>query len=174
VQNVTATQPEANEYASYFGKYIVLVPEGDVVATLDRQLEETLQLLGGLSEAQGDSRYEPGKWSIKELVGHIIDAERIFGHRALHFARGDQQPLPGFEQDDYVAAGEFGRRRLKDLVEEFELVRRGNLCLFRSLDEQAWLRRGTANNTEISVRALAFIMAGHETHHMGILRDRYL
>jgi uncharacterized damage-inducible protein DinB len=174
MQSVTATQPEANEYAPYYGKYIELVPEGDVVATLSRQLEDTLMLLGGLSEAQGDSRYEPGKWSIKELVGHIIDTERIFGHRAFRFARGDEQPLPGFEQDDYVRAAGFDNRPLKELTEEFELVRRENLCLFRSLDESAWLRRGTASDAQVSVRALAYIMAGHETHHMTILRTRYL
>jgi hypothetical protein len=174
MQSVTATQPEANEYAPYYGKYIVLVPEGDVVSTLSRQLEDTLALLGGLSEEQGDSRYEPGKWSIKELVGHVIDTERIFGHRAFRFARGDEQPLPGFEQDDYVRAAGFDNRQLKDLTEEFELVRRENLCLFRALDESAWLRRGTASDAEVSVRALAYIMAGHVTHHMTILRTRYL
>ncbi|HVG32423.1 MAG TPA: DinB family protein [Pyrinomonadaceae bacterium] len=174
MQSVTATQPEANEYAPYYGKYIVLVPEGDVVSTLGRQLEDTLALLNGLSEDQGDSRYEPGKWSIKELVGHVIDGERIFGHRAFRFARGEEQPLPGFEQDDYVRAAEFGNRQLKDLIEEFELVRRENLCLFRSLDESAWLRRGTASDALVSVRALAYIMAGHVTHHMNILRTRYL
>jgi hypothetical protein len=174
MQSVTATQPEANEYASYYEKYIVLVPSGDVVSTLSRQLEETLALLGGLSEAQGDSRYEPGKWSIKELVGHVIDGERIFGQRAFRFARGDEQPLPGFEQDDYVRAAGFNNRQLKDLTEEFELVRRSNLCLFRSLDERAWLRRGTASDAEVSVRALAYIMAGHVAHHMTILRTRYL
>jgi len=174
MQSVTATQPEANEYAPYYGKYIVLVPEGDVVSILGSQLEETLTLLNGLSEAQGDSRYEPGKWSIKELVGHVIDGEKIFGHRAFRFARGDEQPLPGFEQDDYVRAAGFGNRQLKDLTEEFELVRRSNLYLFRSLDERAWLRRGTASDALVSVRALAYIMAGHVMHHMNILRTKYL
>lgn len=174
MQSITATQPEANEYAPYYGKYVVLVPQGDVVATLSRQLEETLAVLGGLSEAQGDSRYEPGKWSIKELVGHITDSERIFGQRAFRFARGDEQPLPGFEQDDYVRAAGFDNRQLKDLIEEFELVRRANLSLFRSLDESAWLRRGTASDAQVSVRALAYIMAGHVVHHLNILRTRYL
>lgn len=172
--SITATQPDANEYAPYYGKYISLVPMGDVVATLRRQLEDTLSLLRGLSEDQADSRYAPGKWSIKEVVGHILDTERIFGHRAFRFARNDQQPLPGFEQDDYVRAADFSRRPLSDLIAEFEHVRRANLYLFGSLDEAAWLRRGTASDNEVSVRALAYIMAGHEQHHMRIIRERYL
>lgn len=172
--SVTATQPGANEYAPYYERYISLVPAGDVVATLSRQLDDTLTLLRGLSEERADSRYAPGKWSIKELVGHVIDAERIFGHRAFRFARNDLQPLPGFEQDGYVAAADFGRRRLNELAAEFEHLRRANLYLFGSLDETAWLRRGTASDSEVSVRALAYIMAGHEAHHMRILRERYL
>ena len=174
MSSLAATQPQINEYAPYYQKYIALVPAGDVVATLSRQLEDTLSLLRGLTEAQGDSRYAPGKWSIKELVGHIIDGERIFAHRAFRFARNDQTSLPGFEQDDYVRAGNFDNRRLSDLADEFEQVRRATLCLLRSLDDEAWLRRGKANDTEVSVRALAYILAGHETHHMQIVRERYL
>lgn len=174
MSNVITTQPETTEYAPYYGKYIVLVPKEDVVATLSRQLDETLSTLRGLSETQADSRYAPGKWSIKELVGHMIDAERIFAYRALSFARHDQAPLPGFEQDDYVRAANFDNRQLSDLTDEFEHVRRANLHMFRSLDDEAWLRRGTASDNEISVRALVYIMAGHETHHMQILRTRYL
>ena len=172
--SLTATPPDSNEYAPYYGKYLALVPAGDVVETLSRQLDETLSLLRGLSEDQAASRYAPGKWSIKEVVGHILDTERIFAHRAFRFARNDQQPLPGFEQDDYVAAAAFGNRRLSDLTTEFEHLRRANLCLFASLDETAWLRRGVASDNEVSVRALAYIMAGHEAHHMQIVRERYL
>jgi uncharacterized damage-inducible protein DinB len=172
--NAAATQPQTNEYAPYYEKYIVLVPEGDVVATLSRQLDDTLAFLRGLTEAQGDSRYAPGKWSIKELVGHIIDTERIFAHRAFRFARNDQTPLPGFEQDDYARAANFGNRQLSDITDEFEQVRRATLCLLRSLDDEAWLRQGTANDTGVSVRALAYILAGHETHHMQIVQERYL
>jgi uncharacterized damage-inducible protein DinB len=172
--SVTATQPDANEYAQYYGKYISLVPAGDVVATLSRQLDDTLSLLRGLSEEQAESRYAPGKWSIKEVVGHMLDTERIFGHRAFRFARGDQQPLPGFEQDPYVVAADFGHRPLNELAAEFEHLRRANLYLLGSLDEEAWLRRGVASDNEVSVRALAYIMAGHEAHHMRIVRERYL
>ena len=172
--NLAATQPQTNEYAPYYEKYVSLVPEGDVVTTLSRQLDDTLSFLRGLTEAQGNSRYAPGKWSIKELVGHIIDTERIVAHRAFRFARNDQTPLPGFEQDDYVRVGNFDNRRLSDLADEFEQVRRATLSLLRSLDDDAWLRRGAANETEVSVRALAYILAGHETHHMQIVRERYL
>ena len=172
--SLSMTQPEATEYAPYYEKYTSLVPVGDVIAILSSQLDDTLSFLRHLSEEQADSRYAPGKWSIKEVVGHIIDAERIFGHRALRFARNDQTALPGFEQDDYVRAGNFDKRLMSDLADEFELVRRANLCLLRSLDDEAWLRRGTANDNEVSVRALAYILAGHETHHMQIIRERYV
>lgn len=174
MHSIAATQPDTNEYATYYGKYISLVPVGDVVETLRRQLDETLSLLLSLNEDQAASRYAPDKWSIKEVVGHIIDTERIFAHRAFRFARNDQQPLPGFEQDGYVAAAAFDNRRLSDLAAEFEHLRRANLYLFSSLDEAAWLRRGVASETEVSVRALAYIMAGHEAHHMQIVRERYL
>ena len=172
--SVTTTQPDATEYAPYYGKYMALVSEGDVVATLQSQLEKTLSFLRGLSEEQAATRYAPDKWSIKEVVGHMIDSEKIFGYRALRFARNDQTALPGYEQDDYVHAGNFDARPLSDLADEFELLRRANLCLFRSLDEAAWLRRGTANDDGVSVRALAYIIAGHETHHLQIIRERYL
>lgn len=172
--SITMTRPDATEYAPYYGKYISFVPEGDVVATLSSQLANTLSFLGALTEEQAASRYAPDKWSIKEVVGHMLDTERIFGHRAFRFARNDQAALPGYEQDDYVLAGGFNNRSLSDLIEEFELVRLANLCLLRSLDEAAWHRRGIANDNEVSVRALAYILAGHETHHLNIIRERYL
>jgi uncharacterized damage-inducible protein DinB len=174
MSSAAATQPQTTEYNPYYGKYLSLVPEGDVISTLSRQLEDTLGFLRSLSEEQADSRYAPDKWSVKEVVGHVLDTERIFGHRLFRFARNDQSALPGYEQDDYVRAGNFGKRSLSDLAEEFEHVRRANLLLLRSLDDEAWLRRGTANDSEISVRALAYILAGHETHHMQIIREKYL
>jgi hypothetical protein len=173
--SATATaRPSADEYAPYFEKYVSLVPAGDVVETLERQLGETLALLRGLDEEQGGSRYEPGKWSVKELVGHLVDAERVFAYRALSFARGDRTPLPGFEQDDYVAGGNFDARTLKDLIDEFDSVRRATVALLRPLDEEAWRRTGTANDNPFSVRALAYIVAGHELHHLNVLKTRYL
>ena len=167
-------RPGKDEYAPYYERYTSLVPEGDVVETLERQLGETLALLGSVDEERAGSRYEPGKWSVKEVVGHMIDAERIFAYRALTFARGDRTALPGFEQDDYIGTGAFDARTLRDLAEEFEHVRRSTIKLFGSLSEEAWLRRGTASDSEVSVRALAHIIAGHEAHHVNILRARYL
>lgn len=172
-QSVIA-RPGADEHAPYYSKYVELVPDGDIVTGLDRQGEETLDLLRGLSEERAASRYAPGKWSIKEVVGHIIDAERIFAYRALRFARGDRQPLAGFEQDDYITNANFDSRSIKDLADEFEHVRRSTILLFGNLDGEAWSRRGTASDAEVSVRALAYIIAGHERHHVGIIRSRYL
>src|SRR5215210_5029108 len=145
-------KPEADEYAPYYGKYVSLIDDDDVVAALEGQLNATVACLRGLSEEQGNHRYEPGKWSVKELVGHIIDAERIFAYRALRIARGDQTPLPGFEQDGYIANADFNAATLADLKTEFELVRRSNLAMFKHLSDEAWLRRGTASDNPISVR----------------------
>jgi len=169
-----ASRPEASEYAPYYEKYVSLVPAGDVVETLERQLEGTLALLRGLGEERAGSRYEPGKWSVRELVGHLIDAERVFAYRALRFARGDRTPIPGFEQDDYVRGGNFDARTLADLIDEFGAVRRATVALLRPLDPEAWRRTGTASDNPFSVRALAHIIAGHELHHVEILRTKYL
>lgn len=167
-------RPQASEYAPYYERYISQVPDGNIVGTLDRQLEETLALIRGIPESRGDFRYADGKWSIKELIGHVIDCERVFGYRALRFGRGDATPLSGFEQDDFVRGAEFNKRSLSDLAGEYEHVRRATISLFASLEASAWDRRGTANDNEVSVRGLAFITAGHERHHVEILRTRYL
>ncbi len=167
-------RPEAHEYASYYEKYVSLVPDTDLVETLERQGAETLVLLRGLSEEQGAHRYEPGKWSIKQLVGHISDGERIFSYRALAFARGDSQALPGMEQDEWMAGVDFDARTLADLAEEFEAVRSATIQLLRHLSPEAWARRGIASDNEVTVRALAYIIAGHEAHHLRVLRERYL
>lgn len=168
------TKPGADEYASYYQKYVGLLPDADVVATLGRQLDSTRALLGSIDETRAGSRYGPDKWSIKELVGHLIDTERVFAYRAMRFARSDQSPLSGFEQDDYVRNGDFDSRTLADLAEEFEHLRRSNIHFFQALSEAGWNRRGTANDSEVSVRALAHIMAGHELHHVNVLKTRYL
>jgi DinB superfamily len=167
-------RPSSDEYAPYYEKYIALVPEGDIVTTLTKQLDTTLTLLREIDETQAGKRYAPDKWSIKELLGHVIDTERIFGYRALRFARNDQTPLAGFEQDDYVRSANFDARRFADLTKEFELVRRNTIELFNSLNDEGWSKRGTANNVEVSVRALAYITAGHAAHHVQILKTRYL
>src|SRR5580704_15168098 len=148
-------RPEPGEYAPYYDRYISLVSGSDILAALDAQRRETLILLCGLNEADGDFRYAPDKWSTKEVLGHVCDTERIFSYRALRIARGDRTPIEGFEQDDYVRNGPFARRPVADLVEEFIAVRRATLSLLRNLDETAWARRGIANKNEVSVRALA-------------------
>lgn len=161
MKELNESKPEATEYASDFGKYVSLVADGNILASLSRQLDETLALLGSIPESRANFRYAPDKWSIKELVGHLIDSERIFGYRALRFARNDKTPLHGFEQDDYVRGGSFNDYPLSDLASAFGHVRRANLSLFTHLGDEAWKRTGTANDDEVSVRALAYIMAGH-------------
>ncbi len=172
--NLMIAKPHPAEYAPYYGKYVSLVPDGDILQTLARQLKDTLALLRSIPESQGNSRYAPEKWSIKELTGHVIDTERIFGYRALRFARNDQTPLPGFEQDAYTVNAAFDDCPLDELATEFAHVREANLFLFRHLKKEAWERTGTASESEVSVRALAYIIAGHELHHMNILRTKYL
>lgn len=167
-------KPDSTEYAPYFEKYISLVPEGEIVVTLGKQIESTLSLIRGLSAAQGDLRYAPGKWSVKEVIGHLIDAERIFAYRALRFARNDATPLPGFDENSFVDNAGFGARSLADLAEEFEHTRKSNVYLFKSLDDDSSVRLGSASDNKISVRAIAYVVAGHELHHLGILRSRYL
>jgi uncharacterized damage-inducible protein DinB len=167
-------RPAATEHAPYYEKYVSLVPEGDILSILTRQADTTLSLLSSIPEAQADKRYAPDKWSIKEVVGHVVDCERIFSYRALTFARNDPTLLPGFEQDDYVRYAAFAETPLTDLAAEFESVRRANVYMFKSLAADAWLRSGNANGTSVTVRALAHIIAGHELHHIGILRERYL
>jgi hypothetical protein len=167
-------RPESNEYASYYERYISLVPDGDLVETLERQGAETLALLRTLTEEQGAHRYEPGKWSVKQLVGHVNDGERLFSYRALSIARCDRAALPGMEQDEWMAGVDFDARSLASLADEFEAVRSATLHLLRHLSPEAWARRGVASDNEVTALALAYIIAGHEAHHLRILRERYL
>ena len=167
------TRPDRTEYDPYFSKYIDPVPDGDIVTILKSQIDNTLALLRNVSEEKAGEAYAPGKWSIKEVVGHLIDTERIFAYRALRIARNDRTPLAGFEQDDYVAATNFNARTLASLIEELSAVRSANIHLFKHFTEAEWLRRGTANQKEITTRALAYNIAGHEMHHVGILQSRY-
>jgi hypothetical protein len=167
-------RPQSGEYAPYYERYISLVPGNDILAALDEQRRQTLLLLSARSEADGDLRYAPDKWSLKELLGHLNDTERIMSYRALRIARGDQTPIEGYEQDDYIRSSPFARRPLADLIEDYIAVRRATISLFRNLDEAAWMRRGVANKNEVSVRALAYIIAGHELHHRRIIEEKYL
>lgn len=169
-----AVRPSVTEYAPYYGRYISLVPEGDVLQILSSQLEETLSVFGGISEEQAGHRYAPDKWSIKEVIGHIVDTERIFAYRVLRFARNDKSPIEGFDQDEFARNSGFDERTLADLVAEFQHVRRANLILFRSFSDEVLGRHGIASEAGVSVRALLYIIAGHERHHMEVLKTRYL
>jgi hypothetical protein len=167
-------KPRADEYAEYYGKYVSLVPEGDIVETLSKQSGETLAMLRSIPEERAGHAYGPGKWSIRQLVGHVIDTERIFAYRALAIARGERASLPGMEQDEYMEHASFDGRTLESLCEEFGHVRRANVLMMRGFDAEAWARRGVASDNEVTVLALAHIIAGHELHHVNVLRARYL
>jgi hypothetical protein len=171
---MTQIRPRPGDYAPFYEKYIALVPSGYLIETLELQLHEWKSLLGGLTSPQSEFRYEPGKWSIKEALGHVTDTERVFAYRVLRIARGDKTPLSGFEQDDYVKEGNYSLRTLSDLLDEFSAVRQSTLTLLRALSPEAWTRRGNANQKEVTVRALGFIIAGHAQHHRIILEQRYL
>ena len=170
----TAVRPAPDEYLAYYGKYIALVPENEALPALERQGEAMIEFLRGLSETQGALRYAPEKWSVKQVLGHVADGERVFAYRALRFARADETPLPGFDENHYVANATFDQQPLAELVDQLEAVRRGTLAMFRGIDGAAWARRGDANGSPVSVRALAFIISGHGYHHMGVLKERYL
>jgi hypothetical protein len=170
---IALSRPQPGEYASHYEKYIGMVTGTDIVSILEAQRLQMIQLFAARTERDGNFRYAPEKWTVKEVLGHVTDAERIFAYRALRIARLDQTPLSGFEQDDYVRAGAFGERSLAGLAEEFAQVRNATVALFRPLGEGAWKRRGVASKNEVSVHALAFIIAGHELHHREILKERY-
>jgi uncharacterized damage-inducible protein DinB len=166
-------RPAPGEYADYYEKYISLVSGNDILGTLEAQRLQTVQLFAARSERDGNFRYAPDKWSVKEVLGHVCDTERIFAYRALRIARADQTPIEGFEQDDYVRNAPFTQNRLTDLAEEFHFIRSSTIDLFRGLSPDAWQRRGVANKNEVTTRALSFIIAGHELHHRRILEERY-
>jgi uncharacterized damage-inducible protein DinB len=166
-------RPEPDEHLPYYARYVELVPDGDVVDRLERQLEETLTLVSAFGEQRAGHRYAPGKWSVREVVGHVVDTERIFTYRALAAARGETTPLPGFDENAYVAAADFDARTLNSLLGELTVVRRATLTFFRNLGDPALLRRVSANGAPITPRAIAWIVAGHERHHRNILRERY-
>src|SRR3954463_228941 len=174
MSTVTIPRPHADEHVEYYSRYISQVPDGDLIAMLRDQVMETVGLLRGLSDEQANYAYAPGKWTIKEVIGHLSDAERVFQYRALTFARSPGTALPGFDENAWVPAGNFGVRTLDDLLEEYQVVRAATVQLARHLDEETLKRRGSANGNDISVRALLYIIAGHERHHVALFRERYL
>ncbi|UCH65465.1 MAG: DinB family protein [Ignavibacterium sp.] len=167
-------RPEKGDYAEYFDRYITLVEGEDIVQELENQLKTFEKFYGSLTEEQGEFAYAEGKWTIKEVIGHVIDTERIMAYRALAFARGEEKALPGFEQDDYVANSNAAERKLVDLINEYKTLRIANIAMFKSFSEKEFSRKGTASGNKVSVLALAFIIAGHELHHHQILKERYL
>jgi len=167
-------RPTRSAYAPYYEDYISRVSESDILPVLRSQMDELDVLLGRVEPEQETFRYAEGKWSIREIAGHLIDGERVFGYRAFCIARGEQQNLPGFDQNDYMLTAPYDRIELEDLLSELRLIRLGNIAMLRTLDEEAWSRTGSANNNQVTVRALVFILAGHVRHHMNVLRERYL
>jgi hypothetical protein len=165
-------RPQPSEYSGFNAAYVALATDHDILAALGTQLDEALTLLSGLSEKVANTRHAPYTWSVKQVVGHITDAEREFGHRAFRFARNDPTPLPGFDENPYVANAPFEACPLSDLLSEFEWVRRANQAMLRRLPPEAWTRTGVANGSPVTVRALAYILVGHARHHLTILRKR--
>lgn len=167
-------RPEKTEYAEYYDRYVSLVEETDIVNAMQKQLEAVSAAFSQIAEDKGLYAYEEGKWTIKELLGHLIDGERIFAYRAFRFSRADETPLPGFDQDPYIENGNYNAVKLADLLEELVLLRKSNLHFLKNLSENAWDNVGVASDNPITVRALAYCMVGHITHHVKILKDRYL
>lgn len=166
-------RPAESEYKPAYAAYISKVPDGDLLKILADQLDELVARMARVPADKEQFRYGPDKWTVTEVIGHIADAERVFAYRALRFARKDATPLSGFDETAWTPASNYGRRPLADVVTEFRAVRQATLALFRGLEPEAFTRSGTANNSPITVRALAYTIAGHERHHMQILKERY-
>jgi hypothetical protein len=166
-------KPKPEDYNAIYGRYINLIGDDDIIEVLEEQRKTLEEFLKTFTEKQGNYSYADGKWTVKEVLGHVIDTEKIMAYRALAFARGEKQSLPGFEQDDYVAESNFNNRSLDDLINEFLTARESNIILFKSFDEEIFNRRGIASESEVTVLALIYIIAGHEKHHMKILREKY-
>lgn len=170
---MTVTRPEAGEYPPYYEPYIALVEGTDLLDNLESQRRQMLHLLASRDDSQANFRYAPGKWTVKEVLGHICDAERVFAYRTLRIARGDQTPLSGFDENEYAANSPAAQLSLAELLDDYIAVRNATLTLLRTFDDSIWTRRGTANNFAVSVRALGYIIAGHDRHHQRILRQKY-
>ena len=165
-------KPQPDEYASFHITYIKLVPDGDIIELLEQLKDSTYSLFNNLDDEKANYAYADGKWTIKQILGHLIDQERIFGYRLLCFSR-ESIELPGYDQEIYVNNSTFNSRTVQSLASEFRVTRESNLYLFRSLTDEQLNRRGTASGNTISVRAILYIIAGHELHHLGIMKERY-
>lgn len=174
MSSMVIERPGADEYAPAFERYVSRVPEGDVMASLARQKQELPAALASVRDEGERYRYAPGKWSVREVVGHVVDTERVMAYRALCVARGEAASLPGFDENAYAVHSTSDQYPLRELLDEFAQVREANLALFRHLSPEAWLRRGLANQNPISVRALAWVIVGHARHHIAVLEQHYL
>ena len=167
-------KPRTGDYAQYYDRYINLLPDEDILKILEDQMNSSEKFLKSISEDKGSYSYAEGKWTVKEVIGHVIDVERVMAYRALSFSRGEKQSLPGFEQDDYIANGNYNERNIDDLANEFKAVRNANLFMFKNYSEEMLKQSGIASDNNVTVLALIYIIAGHEKHHMTILKERYL
>ena len=167
-------RPGTDEYHEYYHRYVKLVPDGDIVSQCATQRDEIEKLLGGIAPDLETYRYEEGKWSAKEVIGHLIDTERVFAYRTIVFARNDSTPQAGFEQDDWVRETDFDSQKMSDLTSQFLVNRNAYLWMLQSLDDGVWTRSGTASDCQFTVRSIPYIVVGHAIHHMDVLRERYL
>jgi len=168
------TKPQPEEYPAYAKTYVDKVPPGPILEILEYLRDNTYNFFARMTAAQADYAYAEGKWKLKEVLGHMIDTERVFAFRALCFSRGDKSPLPGFEQDDYMANSAFDIRSIQSLASEFKAVRESNIFLYTSFSDEQVMQIGTANNNPTSVRALVYMTVGHELHHLQIIKDKYI
>ena len=173
MDGILSQKPLPEEFPGHYTHYIDLVEEGNILDMLEKQSLITQEFLSSIPEELGDHTYAFGKWTIKDIIGHLIDTERIFSTRALRIARGDKQPLPGFEQDDYVKNGFFFKRTLKDLNDERMMLRAANIKMFRSFDEHLFMEKGVANDNDITVRAVLYLLIGHEIYHLKFMKENY-
>lgn len=168
------TKPLGNEYAHYYHTYIGKVPQNDLLEALNDSSQKFVAFLQSIPEEKHNYRYAPGKWAVTEVVAHIIDCERVFAYRALTFARNDKTALPGFDENLYAPESNATNRTMESLIEEYQHVRKSNILMFKNMTDETLLRTGSANGKEITVRALGFIISGHELHHIQVLKERYL
>lgn len=174
MKNTLIPRPAADEYNEFYKGYVAQAQSENIVGELGAQVSALETIYTSVSEEKGLYAYADGKWTLKEVLGHLIDGERVFSYRVLRISRGDQTPLAGFDENEYVAGSNFNERKIAAMLEEFALLRRSNVLLLESLPEAAWRKRGIASGFEITVRALAYIMFGHVAHHANVLRERYL
>jgi uncharacterized membrane protein YgaE (UPF0421/DUF939 family) len=167
-------RPNKDEYAAYYHTYVEKVPDGDIIKILKKQNDQIKKLLKNISKKRSLFRYAPDKWSVREVLGHMIDTERIFAYRALRFARNDVNDLPGFDENEYARQSNYNDIKLKELIEEFIAIRKSNIIMLKNFSDEVELRKGTANGNSFTVRAMAYIMAGHVNHHLNIIKERYL